>query len=190
MESERLVLRAPTADDARDVLKLVESLRSSRFRGPEVVTVEDSRRYIEALRGQYDRRERILWGMVLKADATLIGGVSLVNFLEKGRAEVGYYLSQHHWGKGLMTEAVRAALRYGFEEMGLYRIHATAHPENEASIRVLQKAGMRREGLLRGYSDTLDPETGVIQWTDGVMFSMLRGEHLAQGDRERPPSLR
>ena len=176
LESERLVLRAATADDAHDLLRMAESLINARFGGPHLIPNHDARAYIEDRGRQYERRERIEWGIVLKTDSTLIGGVSLTDFLEKGRAELGYYLSRDHWGKGLTTEAVRAVLRYGFEEMGLYRIHATAHPENVGSIRVLEKVGMRREGLMRGYSDTPDPETGIVAWTDAVMFAMLRGE--------------
>lgn len=188
LESERLVLRAPTTDDAPDILEMSQSLRVSRFRGPEIGSIDESLEYIEDLRRQYGRREGVPWGIVLKADANLVGGIALFNFLERGRAELGYHLSRRYWGEGFTTEAVREVLKYGFEEMGLYRIHATAHPENEASIRVLEKVGMKREGVLRGYSDTPDPETGVVAWTDAVMFAVLRGEGPVRGDRKTLPS--
>ena len=158
------------------MLKIGQSLSGSRFFGPHLGSIDDCRTYLEDMLRQYARRERIAWEIVLKEDASAVGEVSLTDFLEKGRAELGYYLSRDQWGRGLTTEAVRAVLRYGFENMELNRIHATAHPENVASIRVLEKVGMRREGLLRGYSDTPDPETGVVNWTDAVMFAVLRGE--------------
>jgi [ribosomal protein S5]-alanine N-acetyltransferase len=68
---------------------------------------------------------------------------------EHARAELGYVLSREHWGKGLMPEAVRAVIRFGFGRMELNRIQARCVAENTASARVMEKAGMTYEGTLR-----------------------------------------
>jgi len=68
---------------------------------------------------------------------------------ENSRAEIGYDLAQSFWGRGLMVEALRPMLGFGFEQMGLNRIEADVTVGNEASARVLDKLGFREEGLLR-----------------------------------------
>jgi [ribosomal protein S5]-alanine N-acetyltransferase len=62
---------------------------------------------------------------------------------------IGYFLARQHWGKGHATEAVFAVLRFGFGALALNRIEARCMPENTASERVMQKVGMKFEGLLR-----------------------------------------
>ena len=82
------------------------------------------------------------WAVVEKANNQLIGWCGL-NYLEDSHeVEVGYGLAREHWGKGFIPEAAKAALRYGFEELGLEKIVAVAFPENLASRRVMQKLGM------------------------------------------------
>lgn len=80
----------------------------------------------------------------------MVGACGLVNWeAEHARAEVGFVLSREYWGRGLMSEAVRAILRFGFERMNLNRIEARCIAENAASARVMEKAGMVYEGTLR-----------------------------------------
>jgi ribosomal-protein-alanine N-acetyltransferase len=86
------------------------------------------------------------------------------------RAEIGYDLERASWKKGIMTEALRAVLPYGFEYMGLNRISALVYPENEASIRLLERLGFQKEGLLRQYFRR--GETYYDHW----LLSLLREE--------------
>ena len=74
----------------------------------------------------------------------------LTTLPEHARAEVGYVLSRGYWGRGIMTEAVRAVIHFGFEELHLNRIESRCIAENMASARVMEKAGMVYEGTLRG----------------------------------------
>ena len=67
------------------------------------------------------------------------------------RVEIGYDLSPAHWNEGYMTEALESVLKYGFETMHLHRVEALVHPENRASLRVVERLGFRQEGLLRNY---------------------------------------
>ena len=75
------------------------------------------------------------WGIVLKDDGAFIGtcGVDVGYAPEHARAELGYVLSREHWGKGLMPEAARAVIRFGFERMSLNRVEARCIAENTAS---------------------------------------------------------
>jgi RimJ/RimL family protein N-acetyltransferase len=82
---------------------------------------------------------------------TVIGIVFLIPDPEHRRAELIYWLGRPYWGSGYATEAVRAMLRFGFESLGLNRIHASFFTQNPASARVMEKAGMRFEGVMRGH---------------------------------------
>ena len=82
----------------------------------------------------------------------VIGSASVWTTSEADRAgELGYTLRRDRWGRGYGTEVAGLLMRLGFERLGLERLAATCAPENTGSVRVLEKAGMRREGLLRGH---------------------------------------
>jgi len=85
-----------------------------------------------------------------RADGKLIGTCGFVTwFRHDARAEVAYALARPYWGQGLGTEAMRAVTAFGFTSMRLNRIEARCLIENRASARVLEKAGMRLEGVMR-----------------------------------------
>jgi ribosomal-protein-alanine N-acetyltransferase len=90
------------------------------------------------------------WGVVYKGDHRLVGSCGFES-RESGhaRAALGYILSRKYWGRGLIPEAVRALIAFGFERMGLNRIEARCIAESIASARVMEKAGMIPEGTLR-----------------------------------------
>jgi [ribosomal protein S5]-alanine N-acetyltransferase len=81
--------------------------------------------------------------------STLIGALGLRFELEDQRAELGYWIGKPYWNQGYCTEAARAALQFGFEQLGLNRIFAHHFLRNPASGRVMQKLGMVYEGRLR-----------------------------------------
>jgi ribosomal-protein-alanine N-acetyltransferase len=89
------------------------------------------------------------------------------------RAEIGYGLhSDNYKGKGLMTEALKSVLGYGFNQMGLHRIEAMAAPYNTASVRLLQNMGFTFEGTLRQHYNV----NGNME--DSVMYSLLKHEFI------------
>jgi ribosomal-protein-alanine N-acetyltransferase len=90
------------------------------------------------------------WGIELKENGKFIGTVHFVWWQpEHHSAEIGYVLSKKYWGKGLITEAARAIISFGFENMNLVRIQARCFVKNKASERVMQKLGMSFEGISR-----------------------------------------
>jgi len=68
------------------------------------------------------------------------------------KVELGYVLARRFWGKGYMTEAVRAVVSWALEEKDIYRVWAVCDVENQASARVMEKVGMQREGILRRWT--------------------------------------
>jgi RimJ/RimL family protein N-acetyltransferase len=105
----------------------------------------------------------------------LVGDVSLVWVSERHRqGEVGYLLHPAQRGRGYATEAVRALLRLGFEELGLHRIVGRLDGRNVGSARVLERLGMRREAQL------VENELVKGQWTDELVYALLDREWAAQ----------
>lgn len=90
------------------------------------------------------------WAIADKETNELIGALTFFSISgTHARAEVGYSLLSHLQGKGLGTEALSTALKYGFETLNLYRIEADVDPRNIGSIKLLEKLHFKREGLLR-----------------------------------------
>lgn len=106
-----------------------------------------------------------------QATGELIGGTAL-DLLSRThkQAEIGYYLRQDRWGKGLGTEIAVLMLRLAFDTLDLHRVQATTDPENAASERVLRRVGMRQEGHLR------DRYFTGGQWRDRLLFAIIRPE--------------
>jgi RimJ/RimL family protein N-acetyltransferase len=108
---------------------------------------------------------------VLKRTGELVGDVVLFwRSREHRQGEVGYMLDPAHGGRGYATEAVRELLRIGFEELGLHRITGQLDARNEASARVLERLGMRREAHL------VENEFVKGEWTSGLVYALLERE--------------
>ncbi len=152
IDTPRLLLRRMTMADAQDIF--------AYSRDPEVSrhvlwdahrSIHDSRAYLRYILRQYRAGEPSSWGIELKETGHLIGTIGYMWWnQEYHSAEVGYSLSRTYWNQGLMSEALRAIIRFGFDEMHLHRIEAQHEVTNPASGRVMEKAGMRPEGILRG----------------------------------------
>ena len=81
------------------------------------------------------------------AQDRFVGWAAIGPVTDEGQAEFGWYLRSDAWGRGYATDATALLLTFGFHELGLVRLFATADPENTASIRVLTKSGLKNEGL-------------------------------------------
>ena len=102
----------------------------------------------------------------------LLGGLTLGG-IRRGVAQaatLGYWMGAPHAGKGRMTRAVAAVVRFGFDSLRLHRIEAACIPDNAPSMALLQRNGFRREGLARSYLKINDA------WRDHVLFALVEGE--------------
>ncbi len=111
------------------------------------------------------------WAIVL--GGAVIGSIALYLDRKHHTAGIGYALAKSYWGRGLMTEAVRAVIDWGFGERELQRIWASADVRNQRSWRVMERLGMAREGVLR--SQDKDPRPGYPR-IDHVYYYLLRPE--------------
>jgi RimJ/RimL family protein N-acetyltransferase len=120
--------------------------RNLRDLFPHPYSVEDARGYIAMAAARVPRTS---FGIVVDGEAS--GSVSLRpgSDVERASAEIGYWLGRAYWGRGIVTDAVRAATRYAFATLGMHRVWAVPFEHNAASCRVLEKAGYVLEGRLR-----------------------------------------
>ncbi len=150
LETERLALRKFTMDDAEDVFAYASDPEMTRFVGWGAhQSIEDSREFLRRMIAEYDEPKAATWAIVLRESGRVTGAIAL-RTMNEWRAELGYAIGREHWGQGLMTEAVRRVIDYGFFYCGLYRIEALCDVDHVGSARVMEKCGMQFEGVLRG----------------------------------------
>lgn len=106
-----------------------------------------------------------------------VGGINIRVDASRGTAEIGYSIAREHWGRGLVSEAAMAVMDWAFNEFGLAKITAMADLANTRSSRVMEKLGMRRDGVLRSERPS-DADPGTRQ--DMVVYSVLRDEWRAR----------
>lgn len=144
LETERLVLRRLTLDDAEFIFRLVNEPAWLRYIGDKHVrNLDDARNYLRT--GPLDMYQRFGFGMFLcelKSTGEAIGSCGLLKRDTLPDPDIGYAFLPEHWGKGYALEAASAVLKYGHREHRLPRILAITSPDNERSIQVLQKCGM------------------------------------------------
>lgn len=158
LETPRLLLREFTDDDLPFVLRLLNEPSWLRFIGDRGVrTLDDARRYlddgprkVQALHGFS------LWCVVPRETGLPVGMCGLIRRDTLPDADVGFAFLPEAWGKGLATEAAAAVLAHARDVLGLRRVLAITDPENAASIRVLERIGLRREGTVRMPGEEID----------------------------------
>lgn len=150
LRTPRLLLRPWRRGDEEALVRHADNPRVSRFlrdRFPSPYTRADADSWIAHI----ERRSGPVTAFAIVATDEPIGGVGIEPLQDVYAigAELGYWLSEEHWGKGFATEAVQALVPYAFEVTGLRRLQACVYDTNVASARVLEKAGFALEGRLR-----------------------------------------
>jgi ribosomal-protein-alanine N-acetyltransferase len=154
IETPRLLLRPWSPDDAEVAFTFYTDPEVMRFlNGVIYHTVDEIRTHIILRPMAHDALHGFtMWATVEKETGRLLGACGL-KFLEGGMdIEVGYHFARAAWGRGYATEGATAAVRYGFERLGLRRIVGVVNPANVASQRVLEKIGLTYQGMGRYYN--------------------------------------
>jgi len=151
LRTERLLLRRVTMRDVQDIYEVSSDPRVSRYvMWHAHASLLDSREYIRGIQRNYRMDRPSPWAIELVEEGKLIGTIGYVSMNREHRsAEVGYSLGHAHWNQGYATEALREVMTFSFEQLELHRIEAQHDIRNPASGRVMEKAGMTKEGTLR-----------------------------------------
>jgi RimJ/RimL family protein N-acetyltransferase len=177
LETPSLVLRELATDDGPAVHEYASDAEVVRYLDWGPSTVDETAQFLAVARTAREALPRTVYhlAIVLRATGNLVGGCRIeIRSAANGVGDLGYVLARPHWGRGYATEATRALVGFGFEQLALHRIWATCDVRNAASARVLEKIGMEREGLLR-HSVRRKGE-----WQDSYLYAILepdwRGE--------------
>lgn len=180
LRTERLVLRPFYLGDAETVMTLAgdRHVAAMTLTVPHPYELHHAEGWIESHEAHRLAGTAAVFA-VCERGGRLVGAIGLEINKTHERAELGYWIGPPYWGKGYATESSIETIRYGFEVLRLSRIHASRFGANPASGRVLEKAGMNREGVLPGHLQRM----GV--WHDSVLYGVGRAEwELRRGGRE------
>jgi [ribosomal protein S5]-alanine N-acetyltransferase len=170
LETPRLVLRRLRPDDTaglhacfsdEETMRYWSSVPHTRLEETEDVVAKSIRGLASGV--------FVEWAVTLRDDDTAVGKVSHHRWIKAHfRSEIGYILRRDLWGRGIVHEALAAIITFGFERMKLHSIEAQVDPENERSVRVLERLAFVKEGHLR--------ESFFLagRFTDTGIYSLLR----------------
>ncbi len=177
LETDRLLLRKVSLGDVRDIYAYGSNKEVSKYVTWEThQSLDETLAFVEYIISRYESNYLAPWAIEWKDQQRMIGTIDFVSWdTQQHIAEIGYVISQDYWGKGIVTEAVKEVIKFGFNRMDLERIQAKCLVENIGSARVMEKAGMMFEGILR------KAVYGKGQHWDVKIYSILREEFAAQG---------
>ncbi|MBO2515995.1 MAG: GNAT family N-acetyltransferase [Clostridiales bacterium] len=179
LETEHLFLRKVEKSDARDFFEYASDEEVAKH----VLwyahqSIKETRRQIKVLQQQYRHGSPASFAIIDKKSGRMIGtiGYMWVSSVDCS-AEIGYSLSREYWNRGFMTEALREIIRFSFDILLLNRVEAQHGTDNPASGKVMEKCGMKKEGILR---QRLMNKGKLI---DTALYSILRDEYYKGGQQ-------
>jgi ribosomal-protein-alanine N-acetyltransferase len=168
IETDRLILRQANINDAEDLFccfndKTIE---------PEAHTkIEETINHVQNCINQYENANYYYWVIEVKDIKKTVGGICVINNDENLKScEIAYSLAKIYWNKGYATEALYHVLRYLIIEVGYNRVQGGNFIDNPASGRVMEKAGMKREGTLR--QSNINWKTG--KFIDSNIYGLIK----------------
>jgi len=168
IQTARLLLRGYVMADVPELVRLLAAREvvAMTLRIPYPYTEEHANEFVAGSQEGDDAR----FAIVLRDEARLCGGIGLRVEPQHEHAELGYWVGVPYWGNGYASEAAKAVVRFGFDELGLHRIFGSVFAGNESSKRVLLKLGMGYEGCLREHYSKWG------KFLDSELYGLLRSE--------------
>ncbi|GAB1543750.1 GNAT family protein [Scytonema sp. NUACC21] len=180
LETPRLILRDFVESDWEGMHSYASDPEVVRYLpfGPN--SEEDTKNYLQAeIKTQRKRhRQHFALAVTLKDDKQFIGACRIsTTDPDKPEASIGFCLAKQFWGQGYATESAGRILEFGFQQLRLHRIFAICDVQNNYSMRVLVKIGMRQEGYLREY------ECMRGEWRDTLLYAILEKDWIQMQSR-------
>jgi RimJ/RimL family protein N-acetyltransferase len=155
LETERLAVTPKTAADVEALHAVYGDEEVMRFSGGRLATLERTRNFVAAHMHHQEMHGFSMWALVERRSGALVGDAGFL--VHEDGVEIGWHLRRSAWGQGYATEAARACLAYGFDQLGFVRVSAFTELGNATSLRVIEKLGML---FVRGGAD------GVPAWAE------------------------
>ena len=173
LTTERLNLREFVEEDWPAVLAYQQKSEYLKYYEWTGRSAEDVRDFVRMFLDQQQAKPRTKFQLAITLQSTgqLIGSCGIrMKSADANAADIGFELDPLHWGQGFAIEAAAAILKFGFAELQLHRIWAWCNAENQGSIHVLERLGMRREGRFR------ENEYFKDRWWDTLIYAILDRE--------------
>jgi ribosomal-protein-alanine N-acetyltransferase len=148
LETERLILRPPTLSDAEAIESFVSDCRVAETTAliPHPYPPGSATEWVAHAERAWQEGRIAAFMICLRSDGELVGAIALAKTPEE-EIELGYWIGVPHWGNGYATEALRRVLEYAFDELSLKRLATYHFAHNPASGRVMEKAGLKFQGV-------------------------------------------
>jgi RimJ/RimL family protein N-acetyltransferase len=172
LEASRVALRWLREDDAGAVFAVFRDPEVARYwSSAALADLAAAAALIREIHELFRAQTLFQWGIASRSGDAILGTCTLFHLdVVHRRAEIGFALGRQHWGQGIATEAVGLLIGFAFDVLGLHRLEADADPRNERSLRLLERHGFQREGLLRERYHV----AGEVQ--DAAFLGLLRRE--------------
>jgi len=174
-EGPRIIIRPLKLEDSESLTSNINYPEVAKWtlNIPHPYYIEDAKSFIISREEPFKRNQAYTFGIALKVSDEVIGGIDLAKLdWDNKSGELGYWLGRKFWGKGLMSEAVRLILDFGFNGLDLHRIWAIVYEGNIASRKVLERNGFTLEGVLR---ETL---LRGGKWHNELRYGLLQSEYI------------
>ncbi len=152
IKSKKFILRPFRKGDEESLRKNIDdrNIYKHTIRIPFPYRLKDAKEWVRCCISSAKKRQKNSVNFAISADDEVIGGIGF-DQIHQHKAEIGYWLGKKYWNSGIMTKAAGLATEFGFNRLKLRRISAYVFLKNNASARVLEKNGYRKEGLLKKY---------------------------------------
>lgn len=148
LETERLILRDLTHEDAPAIFRNFSDPDVAKWFFEKPLTdIDQARGFIDLFNEEFKKGKGLTWALVTKDEGACIGTCGYGEIELGDRSEIGFDLAKDRWGKGLMTEALRPVIEYGFDVLGLSNIEAHSYSANTRAIRLLEKMGFHLDKI-------------------------------------------
>jgi ribosomal-protein-alanine N-acetyltransferase len=172
LETERIILRQIKEDDIPGIFRFYSGSDTLNYIARDLFTKkEQAIEKVNIFQKNYEEKKAIWWTFTQIPKDEFIGFGGLFEISkESNKAEIGYGLLPEYWGNGIMSEVVKKLIDFGFNEMKLHKIYGRITPGHNASIRVLEKFGFKKEGEFK------DDEFAQNKYFDTAYFSQINNE--------------
>jgi len=176
LQTPHLLLRSIEHGDIPAIVRLAgaREIAATTISIPHPYTEADAQSFLAHADDGFRAGRSVTFGVTISPCGELCGAVGLAIVPAQERAELGYWIGVPYWGQGFATEAASAVMVFGFETLRLHRIYASHFAGNTASQRVLEKMGMRHEGLSRQHVRKWNRFVDLENY--GLLASEFRGE--------------
>ncbi|ESP91444.1 MULTISPECIES: GNAT family N-acetyltransferase [Pseudoalteromonas] len=169
IETERLILKALTKEDARALFAIFSDHEVMKYWNTEPWgSMEQATCFIAKSTATLENNTQMTLGIYWKETGELLGKIMLFSYDKPSkRAEIGFGISRRYWGKGIVSEAGQALVEHAFNHLGLRRIEAEIDPDNISSSKALERLGFEKEGVLKQRWEI----NGVV--SDSAIYGLL-----------------